>query len=505
MATRQFLALEVPIDEIVPSAMNVRQDVGDVSELADSIREQGILEPLVVRPREDGTYEAIIGSRRLAASKVVGLSSLPVLVQDIPDADAIVRSLVENLQRGDLSLEDRVEAYKKLQQMDTDRFSTRGLARLIGKEHSKIVLDLEAHAALVQLRPQGIQVVNNTPPSAQNRQSGEAIPERHASLLQQAMTAVRGQLAEDQADDTRVELARAIAPLEQERARRVLDYFKMYPDRQVSDIVSMALATVQQTITIPAATARRLEEIANETGQGDVSGAITRLVEQGTSTAAFGEEENQDSEDYDAIERQWIEAGGSPGLFDLPEDEGTSPQDVEPSRILPRPLELPEEPASVQAKNKVIWNLTHYAPNPDFYTIGYAGRDIGQFVEIIKAAKVSTVVDVRHAPISQYKPDFNKASLKAKLEAEGIQYSHRGEWGVPHAIRERAVGAGSRESIWKWYDQNVAPTVGTGGVEAFKESGQMVAFMCSEGDPTACHRHRLFLAIEATGFKGFDL
>ena len=164
MATRQFLALEVPTEELVPSPINVRRDVGDVSELADSIREQGVLEPLVVRPTEDGKYEVIIGSRRLAASRIVGLSSVPVMVQDISDADAIVRSLVENLQRGDLSLEDRVAAYKSLQQMDADRFSARGLARLTGRAHPKIVQDFEAYETLMQLRPRGIQVVSHLPP-----------------------------------------------------------------------------------------------------------------------------------------------------------------------------------------------------------------------------------------------------------------------------------------------------------------------------------------------------
>ena len=112
MTTSRFQAMELPIGQVFPSPINVRREVGDVSELTDSIREQGILEPLVVRPTQDGNYEVIIGSRRLASAKELGLPVVPVVVQEISDADAIVRSLVENLQRGDLSLEDRVEAYK---------------------------------------------------------------------------------------------------------------------------------------------------------------------------------------------------------------------------------------------------------------------------------------------------------------------------------------------------------------------------------------------------------
>ena len=64
MTNDTFQAMELPVGQVVPSPINVRTDVGDVSELTDSIREQGILEPLVVRPTQDGKYEVI---NRLAA------------------------------------------------------------------------------------------------------------------------------------------------------------------------------------------------------------------------------------------------------------------------------------------------------------------------------------------------------------------------------------------------------------------------------------------------------
>ena len=154
MTTSRFQAMELPIGQVFPSPINVRREVGDVSELTDSIREQGILEPLVVRPTQDGNYKVIIGSRRLASAKELGLPFVPVVVQEISDADAIVRSLVENLQRGDLSLEDRVEAYKRLQDIDTERFGTaQGLARALGRNRPSIARDFEAYEALVRLRP----------------------------------------------------------------------------------------------------------------------------------------------------------------------------------------------------------------------------------------------------------------------------------------------------------------------------------------------------------------
>ena len=104
-----------------------------------------------------------------------------------------------------------------------------------------------------------------------------------------------------------------------------------------------------------------------------------------------------------------------------------------------RPLGLPEDAIPVQLKNKVVWNLSHYGVKADFYTIGYAGRDIDQFIEILKAASISTIVDVRNAPVSQYKPDFSRENLKDHLERSGFQYVHRGDLGVPHEIRARAL------------------------------------------------------------------
>ena len=243
MTTQQFEALEVPTSQLAVSPINVRRNVGDISELADSIREQGILEPLIVRPTSDDNYEVIIGSRRLAAASELGMEVVPVVVQRITDAEAVIRSLVENLQRGELSLDERVEAYKLIEQVD-DRITDRGeLARTVGIRRNRIERDFDAYEAMTILRPRGVDVVSRLPPSTPQRRSGEAIPERHATLLEQAMSAVRGIIPEEKIDETYAELAKAIAPLDQDRARRLLDNFKMFPDRPTSEIESMTLST----------------------------------------------------------------------------------------------------------------------------------------------------------------------------------------------------------------------------------------------------------------------
>ena len=499
--------LEVSIDQLSVSPINVRRDIGDVSELADSIREQGILEPLVGRRTSEDRYEIIIGARRLTAAQQIGLSTVPMIVQDISDADAIVRSLVENLQRGDLSLEERVEAYKQLQVIEPTRFgNTRELGRATGRTKPSIDRDFEAYEALQRLRPRGIEVKHNAPPASDARRAGKAIPETHATMLEQAIASVRSRLPEDRKETAYEDLARAIAPLEQNRAKRVLDYFKMYPEREVSDITAMALATVQRDVTVPAETARRLEEIAADGGQRDWGETIASLVDSAGTPPEVAEPPPTESARTPVAPETAKPVPEEPGeLIPFPAMQPDEQPAVQaPTRHRYRPLQLPEEPISEQLKNRVLWNIEH--SEADFYTVGYATRDITEFLDILKAAKVRTVIDVRRTPISPHKPSFSRENLNSALDGRGINYMHCGELGVPRHVREQAEQIGSRIEIWSWYNTNV---LGIWKYRRLKElmdgQEQPIAFLCVEADPTACHRHLLFLALKESGLRGFDL
>ena len=505
MTTQQFEALEVPTNQLVVSPINVRRNVGDISELADSIREHGILEPLVVRPTSDGNYEVIIGSRRLAAASQLNLDVVPVVVQRISDAEAVIRSLVENLQRGDLSLDERVEAYKRIEEYA--RFSSRAeLARAIGRQRNRIEQDFEAYEAMTILRPRGVDVVSRLSPSTPQRRSGEAIPERHATLLGQTMSAVRGVIPEEKIDDTYAELARAIAPLEHDRARRLLDNFKMYPERPTSEIVSMTLSTVQREITLPADTARQLEEIAAEQGQTNLNDTIIRLVKAQREAPPV-------LPDYLVSDEQTFSGPGpveSDGQEMLPWDlpvakDGDSQSEEKPTGY--RGVELPQDSVQVQHFNKGLWNLMHSvsSASADFYTVGYSGKNIEQFIKVLRAADVSTVVDIRSAPVSQYKPDFSKDNLRSHLLEHGISYDHRPNLGVPSNIRQQAAQVGDREEIWEWYKTNVIGKLSDAELTQLTNYEGTIAFMCVEIDPESCHRHLVFLELERMGLRGQDL
>jgi uncharacterized protein (DUF488 family) len=166
-------------------------------------------------------------------------------------------------------------------------------------------------------------------------------------------------------------------------------------------------------------------------------------------------------------------------------------------------LNLPTDSINVQLSNKAAWNRDRSREGADFFTVGYMRRDISAFLDVLLEAGVMTVLDVRHAPVSMYKPDFSKGNLQRHLTGAGIDYVHLRHLGVPRDIRAKAAGQETREPIWEWYDQHVIPFM---NLHAFLNSGaHPVALLCMELDPTSCHRHRLAMKLERHGLKGFDL
>jgi ParB family chromosome partitioning protein len=106
-----------------------------IEELARSIKEKGIIQPLLVKEGEIG-FELIAGERRLRAAKLAGLTQVPIIVKDVSEEEQIEYSLIENLQREDLNPIEEAEAYKKLMQ-DFD-YNQQKLAQVLGKDRTTI-------------------------------------------------------------------------------------------------------------------------------------------------------------------------------------------------------------------------------------------------------------------------------------------------------------------------------------------------------------------------------
>ena len=108
--------MEVPVNAVAPNPKQPRTrfDEETIATFAASIREVGILQPLVVRRAGDGRYELIAGERRLRAAKAAGLASVPIVLRDSEDADLLREALIENIHREDLNPIEQAEAFKAL-------------------------------------------------------------------------------------------------------------------------------------------------------------------------------------------------------------------------------------------------------------------------------------------------------------------------------------------------------------------------------------------------------
>ena len=123
----------LPVGSIRPNARQPRKrlDSEGIEELAESVRAQGLVQPVVVRPSAEGGYELIAGERRWRAARVAGLATVPALVRETDDRDSLLLALVENVAREDLSPVDEARAYAAL--MDEFGLSLGEVAEHVGR------------------------------------------------------------------------------------------------------------------------------------------------------------------------------------------------------------------------------------------------------------------------------------------------------------------------------------------------------------------------------------
>ena len=158
----------IQIERIVPNRYQPRQvfDSSKITELAESIDEHGLLQPIVVRPIEENMYEIIAGERRFRALQSLHKSQADVIIRHMNDEETAVVALIENIQRENLSAVEEAEAYKKLLEIGGTTQSE--LAKSLGKSQSFIANKLR----LLKLAPKVI-----------NRLREGKITERHARAV----------------------------------------------------------------------------------------------------------------------------------------------------------------------------------------------------------------------------------------------------------------------------------------------------------------------------------
>ena len=145
------------LTDIEPNKSQPRKnfDITALNTLADSIRQNGVIQPLLVRSMPDGTYQIVAGERRWRAAKMAGLTEVPVLIKELTDLQAQQIALIENLQRENLNPIEEANGYKEL--MDKFGMTQEEVARVVGKARSSIANSLR----LLNLPPIIAEMVSN--------------------------------------------------------------------------------------------------------------------------------------------------------------------------------------------------------------------------------------------------------------------------------------------------------------------------------------------------------
>lgn len=149
---------EIPLSQIEPNPQQPRKDFiqEDLDELVASIKEHGVIQPIIVDQKEDGTYLIVAGERRYRASKVAGLDKIPAVIKSqLTDEKILELALIENIQRSDLSPIEEALAYKQI--MELEGIGQEELAKRVGKKRASVAnslrllkLSKEIQSALIE-------------------------------------------------------------------------------------------------------------------------------------------------------------------------------------------------------------------------------------------------------------------------------------------------------------------------------------------------------------------
>lgn len=164
------------IDAIAPNPFQPREvfDEEALAELTASIREKGLLQPVVVRRAGDGRYQLIAGERRFRAAQRAGLTRIPIVVRDADDGEALELALIENLQRENLNPVEEARAYQRL--VDEFGLGQEDVARRVGKSRSAVTNSMR----LLQLPPEVMAQLESGALSAGHARSLLALPSTQA-------------------------------------------------------------------------------------------------------------------------------------------------------------------------------------------------------------------------------------------------------------------------------------------------------------------------------------
>lgn len=252
----------VPIEHIDPNPNQPRQVMGDLTELISSVKEQGIIEPIVVRQR-GGRFQIVAGERRYQAAVRAGIDELPVVIRDVDDAGILEIALVENLQRKDLTPFEEAEALHAL--CHKAGYTHEKLAQKLGKSRTVITESLSLNQMPESIK-QLCRLADITSKSLLLQIVRQGEPEKMAALVEQ-MSRSGGM--------TRQEVREQIKPKPGARSRpRPFTFTYRAPTKQFALQLSFKKAEVEPDEVIATLEGILAELRAQRSGASDIAAAI---------------------------------------------------------------------------------------------------------------------------------------------------------------------------------------------------------------------------------------
>jgi ParB family chromosome partitioning protein len=217
---------EIELDKIRPNRLNPRLDINieRLNELAESIKQVGLLEPLIVRP-VDNVYEVVVGERRYRASQQVGLQTVPVIIRNFTDEEVIELNLIENIQREDLSAVEKGNCCKRLLEKYPEKYpSQEAIAKKIGASADTVGNWLKLTEAPAEIQ----KLVTPTKKTGVPREIGKLDYSTALTITRQIEEPTR-----------QIEVAKEIArkPVHGRKARQVVAKAAKQPEKPVEEIV----------------------------------------------------------------------------------------------------------------------------------------------------------------------------------------------------------------------------------------------------------------------------
>ena len=183
-------ATRLRLSEIEPNKAQPRKDFDEeaLASLADSIKEHGVIQPLLVRPLDNGSYQLVAGERRWRAALMAGLSEVPVIIKELSDRETMEIGLIENLQREDLNPIEEALGYQTL--MDTYDFTQDEISRRVGRSRPAVANALR----LLHLPQEVIALVRKKELSSGHARAILALPDEE-TMIETAKKAAKGNVS----------------------------------------------------------------------------------------------------------------------------------------------------------------------------------------------------------------------------------------------------------------------------------------------------------------------